>query len=105
MTLMIFRWCWRLLLVLGVSLEVRALTNGIDGDTLSERVWWLVDLPWVGSLIRCTLAAFMAWLAVHFVMRGWVEWRGRELVVCLACGLAAWIVLAGWRLAYGAAPA
>lgn len=100
MTLMVFRWCWRLLLVAGVALEVRALTNSADGDTLSERVWWLVESPLVGPLIRCLLGAFMAWLLVHFICWGWVNWQGRELVMCLAIGLAAWIVWSAAELMY-----
>lgn len=79
------------MLLVGVALEVRALTNSVVGDTLSERVWWLVSLLWIGPLIRCLLGAFMIWLTVHLTLWGLVRWQGHELIVCLCAGTAVWV--------------
>lgn len=96
-----FRVFWLTMLVAGVAGELLALTNSLRADTLSERVWWLVGLPYLGALIRCLLGAFMVWLLVHFVLYGLVNWYGRELVICLALGLSVWIVWTAAALMYG----
>jgi len=60
-----------------------ALTNKVNGDTLSEHVWKWFAIPQAGSkddgkrprtvglrLRRFALLAFMAWLVLHFVTGG-----------------------------------
>ncbi|TDD97238.1 hypothetical protein E1298_01905 [Actinomadura rubrisoli] len=66
-----FTAAWVLWIAAFIVIEGRALKRGQPGDTLSEHVWtWFgVKRGWAWK--RAALAAFMAWLSVHFVF-GWM---------------------------------
>lgn len=67
---------WLVLFVVVLAVELTAVFNTRRGDTLSEKVWFILFrdgrkengvrwLPWIG------LAVFFAWLVPHFLIR-WV---------------------------------
>jgi hypothetical protein len=74
---------WLLWIGFFVIEEGVALTNKVNGDTLSEHVWKWFAIPEAGTkedgkrpktvlmrLRRFALLAFMAWLVLHFVTGG-----------------------------------
>lgn len=69
-------YAWLAVVVLGfLAIELPALANRADGDTLSEHFWrWLkVADPrpsWLVWTLRALLAAFLGWLALHLTL-GW----------------------------------
>lgn len=51
--------------------EIPAVANNEPDDTLSEFVWWLLEVhPIVGALIAAILLALCAWLPVHWLGKG-----------------------------------
>ena len=58
--------CW---VLFGVVLEIIALMRPAKGDTLSEWVWFIRDIPGYGTFTLWMLAAFMLWLIVHFTTK------------------------------------
>lgn len=66
------RWAavWIALLALPASFEVWTLLNDVPADTLSHQVWTLLEAQPVAAV---PLAAFLAWLAVH-----WLGGRGKR---------------------------
>lgn len=55
----------------GVIAELVALISKQHGDTLSEQVWALREMPGVFSLLMFMLSGFFLWLIYHFVFEGW----------------------------------
>lgn len=61
------RWLWRLIGLLALAAELLALRNRRAGDSFSEVIWrWEEKHPLVWWLV----AAFLAWLSIHLLMRG-----------------------------------
>lgn len=72
------RWwaiAWLVWLGLFLAVELPAIFNTTDGDTLSEHVWRIVSVPVAWWL----LAGFLVWLLVHLLgpqARRWIRsWR------------------------------
>jgi len=68
MTLM--HWLWIGWVACGVALEMYAIFNRAQGDTLSESVWTILTIPAWGKFIAWMLTAFLLWLAAHFASKG-----------------------------------
>jgi len=68
MTLM--HWLWIGWVAAGIGLEMYAIFNRADGDTLSESVWSILTIPAWGKFITWMLSAFLLWLIFHFASRG-----------------------------------
>ncbi|AFU62247.1 hypothetical protein TG1_53 [Streptomyces phage TG1] len=73
-----YTWAWLAWIAAFGVVEGRALFNKTPGDTLSEHVWkWFATEAgstgkpsgWV-RMRRFTLAAFLAWLSLHFLTGG-----------------------------------
>lgn len=62
-------WVWVLWICAGVLLEVYTLLTPVQGDTLSETVWYWQSSP-VGKFVQWMIAAFVLWLLVHWVTFG-----------------------------------
>lgn len=62
---------WTLLIAAGIGLELFALSRPAKGDTLSELVWFIREIPGWGSFLIFMLCAFLLWLLLHFATR-WV---------------------------------
>ncbi len=61
-----FTWAWILWGAAFCVIEGAALANRRRGDTLSEHVWLLRSR----KAGRWGLAAFLGWLAYHFLVEG-----------------------------------
>lgn len=58
---------WLAWIGMGICLEMFALLNKRDGDTLSEHVWAVYKHPTWGRFVAWMLTAFLLWLAYHWV--------------------------------------
>ena len=76
----IYSYLWIVWVLMFCVVEYFALTNGIDGDTLSEQVWKLIgtgsERSGLNWLWRVGLGAGFAWLVPHF-FTGW-KWFKKE---------------------------
>ena len=50
--------------------EIPALSNDVDGDTLSEFIWWLLSVPGVKYAVGLVIAFLALWLPVHWLGKG-----------------------------------
>lgn len=66
----VMHWLWIAWIASGVVLELYAICDRADGDTLSESVWSMLSIPGWGKFIAWMLTAFLLWLAAHFASRG-----------------------------------
>lgn len=74
-TQLAYRAAWALWILAGVGLEIAALLNAAEGDTLSANVWWLLDKaeahPWGVALVglgNAVIIGLGGWLVIHFVV-------------------------------------
>lgn len=64
---------WVVWIAAGALLEVAALLNKTQGDTLSEHVWSLFQSS-TGQFWTFMVTAFLLWLVWHFALKG--KWFG-----------------------------
>jgi hypothetical protein len=69
-TMGVVQWLWIGWIVAGVGLEMYAIFDQAEGDTLSECVWSLFTIPGWGKFLTWMTCAFLLWLAAHFASRG-----------------------------------
>jgi hypothetical protein len=65
----LYGFFWLVWLALFGVIEGTAAFNSYKGDTLSEWVWHLMDVDFFAFM----LAAFFAWLILHFYTKGKVK--------------------------------
>jgi hypothetical protein len=69
-TITTMRILWAAWIAVGVALEMYAIFDRQPGDTLSETVWSIFQIPGWGKFATWMLSAFLLWLAAHFASRG-----------------------------------
>lgn len=58
-------WFWATYLSVGVGYELHAVGSDVQGDTLSEQVWFVLENT--PAFVAGMVLVFLIWLAVHFL--------------------------------------
>lgn len=69
----VYDWLWIAWAVAFICIELPAILNNQEGDTLSEKVWAIASIKTKGGhwrIRRLILLSGLAWLCLHFLTGG-----------------------------------